>query len=191
MHFWQKKYLENSTGWDLGKVSPPLKTYFDQLSNKDIRILIPGAGNAYEAEYLHKLGFTNVFVVDWAPQAIENLKQRLPDFPSAHLFVEDFFDISLSFDLIVEQTFFCALTPNLRSQYVDKIHDLLEPKGKLVGLLFQIPLNETHPPFGGSKEEYLQLFQEKFTIKTMETAHNSIVPRQANELFVIMTAKPN
>lgn len=184
MQYWQDRYLENSTGWDLGVVSPPLKSYFDQLKNKEIRILIPGAGNAYEAEYLHKKGFSQVYVVDWAAKAIENLKGRMPSFPEEHLIVGDFFEIKENFDLVVEQTFFCALIPSLRKAYVDKMHEILAPQGKLIGLLFQIPLNESHPPFGGSKEKYLELFQQKFKIETMETAYNSISPRQGNELFI-------
>lgn len=32
----------------------PLKVYFDQLTNKDLKILIPGGGNSHEAEYLLK-----------------------------------------------------------------------------------------------------------------------------------------
>lgn len=189
MHYWQKRYLENSTGWDLGTVSPPLKKYFDQLTDKNQKILIPGAGNAYEAEYLHNQGFKQVFVVDWAEQAIKNLKDRIPSFPDEHLLTQDFFKIEENFDLVIEQTFFCALIPNLRKPYVDKMYEILPPKGKLVGLLFQIPLNTEHPPFGGNEAEYKKLFQEKFHISTMETAYNSIEPRQENELFVIMAKK--
>jgi SAM-dependent methyltransferase len=188
IQYWQNKYQENSTGWDLGQVSPPLKAYFDQVKNKHLKILIPGSGNAHEAEYLHRQGFTNVYVIDWAVQAIDNFQKRLPDFPKKYLFVMDFFKIEMHFDLIIEQTFFCALTPDLRTKYVSKMHELLQPKGKLVGLMFQIPLNDTHPPFGACKEEYLDLFQDKFTIKTMETAHNSIAPRKDSELFIIMQA---
>lgn len=189
MQYWQNRYLENSTAWDLGEVSPPLKAYIDQLTNKELKILVPGAGNAYEAEYLHKQGFKRVFVVDWAEQAILNLQERIVDFPERHLYVMDFFEIEEKFDIIIEQTFFCALKPSLRKKYVDKMHDILSEKGKLAGLLFQIPLNTEHPPFGGDKQEYLELFQEKFHIKTMETAHNSIGPRKENELFVILEAK--
>ena len=189
MQYWQDRYLQNSTGWDLGAVSPPLKAYFDQLSNKDCKILIPGAGNAYEAEYLHKMGFTKVFVADWAQQAIDNIKKRMPSFPDSQLLVQDFFKLEGPFDLIVEQTFFCALPPQQRKDYVNKMHDLLAPNGKLVGLLFQVPLNQDHPPFGGNKYEYLSLFESKFEIVTLETAHNSIEPRQKNELFFIFKAK--
>jgi len=43
--------------------------------------------------------------------------------------------------------------------------ELLNPKGKLIGLLFQFPLTEVGPPFGGSKEEYNSLFENDFDIK--------------------------
>ncbi len=68
--YWENRYAKNDTGWDLGKISTPLKTYFDQLENKNLKILIPGAGNAYEAEYLHQKGFKNVFVVDISKTAL-------------------------------------------------------------------------------------------------------------------------
>jgi thiopurine S-methyltransferase len=55
--FWDELYNTGQTGWDIGYVSTPLKAYFDQLSNQSLEILIPGAGNAYEAEYLYKNGF--------------------------------------------------------------------------------------------------------------------------------------
>ena len=67
---------------------------------------------------------------------------------------------------------------------------MLKPNGKLVGVLFNIQLNDNHPPFGGCKEDYLSLFEEKFHIKMMDTAYNSITPRQNNELFIILEKKP-
>ncbi|MCD8528615.1 MAG: TPMT family class I SAM-dependent methyltransferase, partial [Chitinophagales bacterium] len=127
----------------------------------------------------------NIYVVDWAQSALQNLLKRVPTFPKNHLLKTDFFKINESFDLIVEQTFFCALTPNLRQEYVNKMYELLNKNGKLVGLLFNIPLNTDHPPYGGNKEEYVDLFSEKFKIKTMQTAYNSIKPRMGNELFFI------
>lgn len=66
---------------------------------------------------------------------------------------------------------------------------LLNPKGKLAGLLFDFPLTTEGPPFGGSATEYLNLFSDKFTIKTLEKAHNSIKPRQNKELFFIFEVK--
>ena len=62
--FWNNQYVANATGWDLGEVSPPLKAYIDQLTGKNMRILIPGCGNTHEADYLLQLGFTNITVID-------------------------------------------------------------------------------------------------------------------------------
>ena len=64
--YWSQRYLDGHTGWNIGYPSTPIKTYVDQLDNKDISILIPGAGNAYEAEYLWEKGFRNVDVLDIA-----------------------------------------------------------------------------------------------------------------------------
>jgi SAM-dependent methyltransferase len=184
--FWNHKYLSGETGWDIGYVSTPIKEYIDQLSDKDLKILIPGGGNSYEAEYLFEKGFNNVYVVDISSIPLKNLAERVPSFPKENLLHADFFELEDTFDLILEQTFFCALDPSLREAYTDKMHQLLKPGGKLVGLLFNIPLNDDRPPFGGNKVEYEKLFSEKFKIEKMETAYNSIPPRAGNELFFIL-----
>ena len=184
--YWDDKYAQNTTGWDIGYVSTPLKEYIDQLKDKNSKILIPGAGNGHEVEYLFKKGFTNIYVIDIALQPLQNLKARIPSFPDNHLIHMDFFDLMISdFDLILEQTFFCALDPSLREAYAMKMHGLLGPKRKLAGLLFDFPLTEDGPPFGGSAEEYRSIFGQNFTIKVLERAYNSIKPRKDNELFFI------
>ena len=182
--FWNNKYKTNKVGWDLGKVSPPLKTYIDQLENKELKILIPGGGNSYEAEYLFNKGFKNIFVVDVSEIALENIKKRVPKFPESQLLHANFFDVEEMFDLIIEQTFFCAINPNLRAKYAAKMNDLLKSNGKLVGLFFDAKLNEEHPPFGGNKEEYLKYFQPYFKNIQMELCYNSYHNRKDMELFV-------
>jgi len=187
--YWETKYSENSIGWDIGYTSIPLEKYFKQLTNKNLKILIPGAGNSYEAEYLHKNKFTNVNVMDIALQPLLNLKSRVPAFPNENLIQTDFFNHKETYDLIIEQTFFCSFNPNKRAEYVKKMADLLNDKGKLIGLLFDFELSEEGPPFGGSLNEYLQLFSPLFNIKTLERCHNSIKPRFGNELFFIFEKK--
>ena len=123
--FWSEKYSNNTIGWDVGEITTPLKEYIDQLEDKNIKILIPGAGNSYEAEYLHNQGFTQVFVLDLAKEPLDNLLKRAPTFPKKHLLQGDFFDLELQFDLILEQTFYCALNPQLRDAYVEKMKKLL------------------------------------------------------------------
>jgi len=92
--YWNERYLNNDFSWDAGAITTPLKTYFDQLTNKDLKILIPGAGNAYEAEYLIESGFTNVYVCDIALEALKNLKKRCPAFKSENLLLLDFFQLN-------------------------------------------------------------------------------------------------
>lgn len=184
--YWTNRYREQQTGWDIGHVSPPLQNYFDQLNNKDLHILIPGAGNSYEAEYLHKKGFSHVYVCDIAEEPLTNLKKRCPEFPHDHLLLIDFFSLERQFDLIIEQTFFCALHPELRSNYFKKMSELLNVNGQLVGLLFNDVLNTTHPPFGGNPSEYEQLCAPFLQIKRMEICTNSIAPRAGRELFIQM-----
>ena len=189
--FWTRKYEANQLGWDMGSVSPPLKEYIDQLQSKDISILIPGAGNAYEAEYLHHSGFANVDVLDISQAPLQNLKSRVPDFPEQRLIHSDFFLWHKQYDLILEQTFFCALDPDLRNAYAQKMNELLNPKGKLVGLFFDFPLTESGPPFGGSSQEYLNTFEKWFDIRVLERCYNSIKPRSGKELFLIFEKKFN
>lgn len=187
--YWENRYQSNEIGWDCGAITTPLKEYIDQLTDKNLKILIPGAGNSYEFQYLIEAGFTNVYVLDYAATPIRTLKEKLPNVNDKFFLEMDFFQLNETFDLIIEQTFFCALNVEMRQQYANKMHAILHSNGKLVGLLFQFPLTESGPPFGGSATEYTNLFAEKFDMKTLETAHNSIQPRKGNELFFIFTKK--
>lgn len=182
--FWSQRYENSTTGWDLGEVSPPLKAYVDQLENKDLRILIPGCGNGYEAEYLWNQGFRNTHVIDLAKAPLNNLKSRCPGFPENHLHQGDFFGHTGEYDLILEQTMFCAIDPTLRQNYADKVYDLLNGNGKLVGVLFARDF-DGGPPYGGTKTEYNGYF-EAFSSVSMEPCYNSIAPRQGSELFIRM-----
>ena len=187
--FWGDRYENNTTGWDLGHASTPIKTYIEQLDDKNIAILVPGCGNSHEAELLHKSGFTNVSVLDFAKQPLKNFSERIPDFPKENLIHENFFNHNKRYDLILEQTFFCALHPTLRNDYIKKMHELLNEKGKLAGLLFEFPLTNEGPPFGGNREEYITSFSPFFTIKTLEKSYNSIESRNGRELFAIFEKK--
>lgn len=190
--FWTNRYTEKLTGWDIGYPSTPLREYIDQIVDKSIKILIPGAGNAYEAEYLFENGFPNVFVMDISKAPLKSFKDRVPSFPEDQLIQENFFDHEGEYDLILEQTFFCSFEPTteLRKAYASQMSILLKPQGKLVGLWFNHPLFEgAKRPFGGTREEYLSYFDQYFDIKVFDLAYNSIKPRNGAELFGIFVRK--
>jgi len=186
--YWSNRYKEGLTGWDIGNPSTPLKEYIDQIENKSLRILIPGAGNAYEAEYLHKQGFTDVSVLDISLLPLSAFKDRVSTFPDDHLIHADFFNFNGEYDLILEQTFFCSFEPSMekRSLYGKQMSTLLKEGGKLVGVWFNHPLvEESNRPYGGNKSEYLSYLRPYFEVKVFEECYNSIPARKKNELFGI------
>lgn len=186
-NYWNSIYKSvDKPGWDAGEITTPIKGYIDQLTAKDLKILVPGAGNAYEVEYLFANGFRNVYLCDYAELPVEMFRKRNPDFPADQILQCDFFQLEDSFDLILEQTFFTSIQPADREQYAAQMHKLLVPGGKLAGLLFNHEFNNDHPPFGAYPTEYLKLFKAHFEFLTFETAINSISPRAGRELFVIL-----
>ena len=184
--YWDNRYITANTIWDLGQISPPLKAYIDQIEDKDQRILIPGCGNTYEAKYLLQQGFTNVTVIDISPILIESLKEIFSADKNIKIVLGDFFEHRGEYDLILEQTFFCAIDPILRPAYVTKMEALLAQNGKLVGVMFDTVFDKQGPPFGGSQDAYKPIFEKKFNLKTFAPCYNSFVKRQGTELFVIL-----
>jgi len=153
------------------------------VTDKNSSVFIPGCGNAYEAAFLVQMGFTNITLLDISSVLTAELKKTFSD-TQINIITADFFEHSGQYDLILEQTFFCALHPSQRSAYVEKMNRLLKPGGRLVGVLFNKEFTGG-PPFGGTKKEYEQLLGVHFSIKKMELCYNSIQPRRGSELFFI------
>jgi hypothetical protein len=189
-NFWDKQWQSKQTAWDIGYASTPIVNYFKTLPNKNYNILIVGCGNAYEAEYLLSNGFGNITIIDIAPTVVSQLLLKFEKYIGKELSIiaGDFFMHSGRYDIIIEQTFFCALNPNLRTAYKDKMYELLNKDGIIAGLLFNREF-EQNPPFGGSKSEYELLFQEKFLIQKMEECTQSIPQRAGTELWIELIKK--
>lgn len=185
--YWSNRYKKNDTGWDIGHVSTPIKEYLDQLKDTSLKILFPGVGYGYEPEYAFQLGFKHVFVLDYCKEPLETFQTRVPNFPANQIIQSDFFEHDGNYDIVIEQTLFCALDRNFRMKYMQHCSRLLqEKKGKLVGLLFNKEFEKEGPPFGGTKDEYLEYIHPNFKIQTLEECYNSIPPRKGNELFMIL-----
>lgn len=181
---WETRYTEQNTGWDIGYPSTPLAEFIDQWKDTEAKVLIPGCGRGYELEYLWKRGFKNAYGLDIAPSAKAEFLKRVPDFPADQFLLDSFWDLDSTFDLILEQTFYCAIPVENRDQYIEKMSNLLTPNGTLAGLLFDFPLTEVGPPFGGSLEEYKERMGRLGTLQ-IEPCHNSIKPRMGKEFFFI------
>ncbi|ADX68429.1 methyltransferase domain-containing protein [Weeksella virosa] len=187
--YWDQRYQNKQAGWDAQEVTTPIKEYIDQLEDKSLEILIPGCGNAHEAEYLLTKGFRNITILDYAPTVVEKLQEKYKDRKEIKITCQDFFQHTNQYDLVLEQTFFCALLPSQREDYAQHMHKIILPNGRLVGVLFNKHFGSNNPPFGGSLDEYKKLFQPYFQIQTMEKCYNSIPPRQDSEIFINLQNK--
>jgi SAM-dependent methyltransferase len=187
-NYWDHRFETGDTPWDIGHISPPLKAYANQLTDKNSSILIPGCGNSYEAEYLLARGFSRVTVIDISPTLTRRLEEKFSACinKQLHIITGNFFELQEHFDLILEQTFFCALNPALRRAYARKMRELLNPGGRLAGVLFNRSFTAAGPPFGGTMEEYRELFAPLFHIVKMEPCYNSVKPREGSECFFIL-----
>lgn len=188
MNYWEERYQNQTTGWDIGYPTPAIVDYFKKV-DQSAHILIPGCGNAYEAEQLFNAGFKNVVLVDIAQSPLDNFHKRVPQFPKSQLICTDFFAINRQFDFVIEQTFFCAIDPSLRKAYAEKVHEILKPNGILIGLLWSVELNQDHPPYGGSKVEYDGYFEKDFEYLHFELSNGSIPQRMGREYFIELKRK--
>jgi SAM-dependent methyltransferase len=180
--YWNSRWKEGKTGWDLGMPSPPLLHLIQTLQpSKKSRILIPGCGNAWEAEWLAAHGYANITLVDIAPELCRILEQRFTATPAVRVLCADFFDLQGPFDLILEQTFFCAILPELRKAYVLKMKELLAEHGILTGVLFDTDFPFVGPPFGGHADDYRALFETQFRSVQIGPCDHSAGPRAGTE----------
>ena len=186
---WEERYRQGYTGWDLGRISGAMKVIIDRLAKKDARILVPGAGNGFEVAYLWEQGFRNTYLLDWAQSPLDNFAKKYPDFPKEQLLLQDFFDLRDQYDLILEQTFFCALHPSQREAYVKKMYELLKENGLLKGVLFSVPMYDKRPPYGGSISEYRVLFPPLLEIIRLEPCQFSEPDRMGKEVEIEMARK--
>ncbi|MGB0837959.1 MAG: SAM-dependent methyltransferase [Flavobacteriaceae bacterium] len=188
--YWDERYESNNTPWTLNCVSPAI-TEFLRVKNpsKEAKILIPGAGLSPDAHYLYSNGFKNVFVLDLSKTSIEQFISNYPEFPKDQIIHENFFEHHDQYDLIFEQTFFCALPLSINPKYPAKVTELLQPKGILFGLFFLGDLSQGGPPYLQEKGFYSDLFSPLFKFIKLELFNKSITPRKDKELFFIFEKK--
>ena len=165
--YWDTRYRQDDTPWTLSVPSPPIVEFIKDL-DRSLRILVPGAGCCPDIKLLCESGFNHVTVCDISQTAINRLSESLGKEHKVTFYCGDFFEMPGTFDVILEQTFFCALEPDYRSRYVDKMYDLLSDEGMLAGLLFNRHFDKPGPPFGGDRDEYISLFSRKLNIMKME-----------------------
>ena len=168
---WNRRYVEGTDRWTLD--APPrviaelAAGELLDLSTDPRRVLIPGAGTGADAEGWARAGH-EVVALDWAELAVEAMKARreatgLSFTPRR----EDIFalpdDLRGTFDVVWEQTCFCAIYPERRSEYVASMHGALREGGEVVGLFWHHSM-EGGPPFDITPDEVRAQFGDRFEL---------------------------
>jgi SAM-dependent methyltransferase len=140
---WREAWQEQNTPWDAGSAVPELEMLVEEGALPEGRALIPGCGSGYDVLALagpdrRALG------LDLAEGAAERFR-RLRDergVPAerADIATADFFEFEPDepFDLVWDYTFLCAIEPEQRERWVERIAEVLKPGGLLVTLIFPV-----------------------------------------------------
>jgi len=167
---WNARYLEKDTPWDHGEAPAELSRL---LSLEDLwrqkRVLVPGCGRGHDVELISQSA-AEVIGVDLSEQAIKEAQSRIGNLKVNSLpiqFVND--DVFAprerwaKVDIIFEHTFYCALPPEMRKQYVNWISDILTSGGLLVGLFhLDEEAGATGPPWPTTENALKEMFADSF-----------------------------
>ena len=171
--FWEKRFRDNFTPWDAGRVPAALETFL-RIEPQGQRVLIPGCGSGYEVRAFADAGH-DVIAVDFAPAAVERTQKALGSL-SERVRLADFFefDFGARFDLVYERAFLCSLPRPLRPRYARRVSELLGPRGRIAGFFF-FEDGERGPPFGLRSGELEALLADRFE-QTEDTAVADSIP---------------
>jgi SAM-dependent methyltransferase len=186
--FWAARYAAGDTGWDKGEASPGLVDYL--VENEALvpgTGLVPGCGHGHDARALAAAGF-EVTAIDVVPAAIEKARSLArAERVRVRFEAADFFSLPAAlqgpYDWLFEHTFFCAIDPARRDEYVRIAAERIRPGGHLLGVFYNIQ-PETGPPFGTTRAELLARFAPAFTLEH-ESVPRSYENRTGKELLML------
>ncbi len=182
--FWNSRYLSGQTPWDFGGVPIDLKTYLRRRLKYPLppgtergRVFIPGCGSGYEVKIFADAGF-KVTAIDISTAAVGRAAKLVDEHPNVTLIKGDVFKQELapaSFDVVYERTFLCAIPPELRTAYRDRMAQLLKHGGQLVGYFYYQKTDPADgPPFGLAWGEGDELFSRHFLLMKDDPVPDSL-----------------
>lgn len=189
--FWEGRYKEGTTGWDMGGYTPVLDEVLGMLGDiSDKTIAVIGCGNGHDAIHLATKA-KRVVGFDFAHSAIENSRKNAIGLKNIEFTQADLFDLpnriefSGYFDIVFEHTCFCAIDPGRYDEYAEVVHRLLQSNGVLAGI-FYAHGREGGPPYTTSEAQVRDIFSESFNVEYIAKALKSIESRKEQELIGIL-----
>ncbi|XP_056161283.1 probable thiol methyltransferase 2 isoform X2 [Syzygium oleosum] len=154
---WEKCWEQGLTPWDLGRPTPIIQQLHQMGALPKGRALVPGCGSGYDVVSI-ACPDRSVVGIDISEIAIQRAIQLFSSSPNANHFIflkEDFFTWNPTelFDLIFDYTFFCAIEPEIRGAWAERMSELLRPDGELITLMFPISDHIGGPPYKVSISE--------------------------------------
>jgi SAM-dependent methyltransferase len=192
--FWEEKYKSNQSYWDMKTANP---VFTELLDSSDIikpgKMLVTGCGKGYDAVLAAKKMF-DVTAIDFSSVAIDYAKELAKkENVNINFLTEDIFNLNKkyfeSFDVVYEYTTYCAINPERRKEFAEKISSLIKKDGKLVAVLFPVDNREGGPPFNIDVQEFYKNFSEHLYLELSTKQINSIKPRKNKEILQIYIKK--
>ncbi|MEO5667702.1 MAG: methyltransferase domain-containing protein [Bdellovibrionota bacterium] len=185
--FWSEVYASGQDGWELGAAHPVLATQEWQRF-KGARVLVPGSGRGHEAAFLAtSIPASQITALDIAPEALEAARARYGDLKNLVFENHDVFEFlktqsDASWDLIFEHTFFCAIDPLKREEYVREVGRVLKPGGLWLGIFFLLE-HPGGPPFAVTQWELREFTKKTFDIHAWKRIAENPSGRTYKELW--------
>ena len=169
--FWDERFARGFIPWDQAGVPTAFQTFATR--HAEATVLIPGCGSAWEALWLASRS-RRVQALDFSPAAVATARAQLGAYADV---VEqaDFFAWQPTFapDWLYERAFLCALPKDRRSDYAQRVAELL-PAGALLAGFFFLGATPSGPPFGIERAELDALLTPHFELLEDEPVGDSI-----------------
>ncbi|MGM0558654.1 MAG: methyltransferase domain-containing protein [Myxococcota bacterium] len=190
---WEEAWREQRTPWDAGASPPILEKLVQEGEIPNGRALVPGCGSGYDVLTLatESRSVLGIDLAEGARQRFAELRERR-GVPSgrAEVRTADFFELDppSPFDMVWDYTFLCAIEPDMRLRWAEKMHELIAPGGELVTLIFPIrSLDERPgpdvdgPPYPMHPELVRDLLEGRFENLVLEPVKTSHEGREGME----------
>jgi hypothetical protein len=194
---WDRAYKFKETAWDLGGPHPFLKERlesgtlgFDVHAHQ--RLWVPGAGRGHDAVVLSQFLSSRVEAFDFSAEALQEFKALYGK--SLPYECEDMFEVlkktpDESVDTVFEHTFFCAISPLRRLDYVRELRRVLKVGGHWFGIFFLLE-HRGGPPYSLTQWELREFCinsfsKNPFVIEQWERIQNSPSQRTHKELWAV------
>lgn len=188
---WDNRYQTGDTPWEKGAPHPALVAWLNKNSLGG-RVLVPGCGSGHDVRALAAQG-AEAIGFDIAPQAIGRAEQFQKSGRESYVLGDLFHppeEWTRSFDAVFEHTCFCAIDPEMRRRYVESVHRLLKPSGKLLAIFYLNPgHDEGGPPYGSSTKELDALFLPGFQLVEEIGGLPTYEGREGREILRLLVKK--